>query len=124
MNLSEGFAHLVIHEIVLALDRGEAVKVRGLGTFEWRLIRGKPAYGFCQEPTPDGYRLKFKPAERFRRRRVDMEKYGVQLDDTKKEASIKKKDHEPTCPECGSRLDSGGACPTHGTEPFEPRPTK
>lgn len=123
MNLAEGFAHLIVHEIVLALDRGESVKVRELGTFEWKLIRGKPGYGFYQKPTPTGCRLKFRPAERFRKRRTDMEKYGVILDDTKKEAASKKKVRD-TCPECGKDLDSGGACPSHGTEPFEPRPAK
>lgn len=113
---------MVIHEIVMALDQGESVKVRGLGTFEWRLMRGKPAYGFCRGPTPTGCKLRFKPAERFRQRRFDMEKYGVQLDDEKKEASVKKNPKDPVCPDCGLVLDSGGACPTHGTEPFEPRP--
>jgi len=51
-----------------------------------------------------------------------MDKYGVQVDQEKvKEASeVSKK--EGVCPICSTRLDSGGACPTHGTEPFELRP--
>lgn len=58
-----------------------------------------------------------------------MEKYGVELD---KEKIIKEaggKSGEPTvrervdalskCPICEEKLDSGGACPIHGTEPLE-----
>lgn len=49
-----------------------------------------------------------------------MEKYGVERDPEKeKTASVS----EPgTCPWCQAQLDSGGACPTHGTEPFGKRP--
>jgi hypothetical protein len=51
-----------------------------------------------------------------------MEKYGVQLDEEKvKEASDSGK-KPGTCPVCGSTLDGGGACGTHGTEPFEANP--
>lgn len=52
-----------------------------------------------------------------------MDKYGVQLDETKvKESSPKGKKKAGTCPDCGKSLDSGGACPRHGTKPFEPTP--
>lgn len=48
-----------------------------------------------------------------------MTKYGVQLDDQKvKEASEATKSGTH-CPVCLKKLDNGGACPTHGTEPFE-----
>ena len=48
-----------------------------------------------------------------------MTKYGVVLDAEKtKEAEAGSK---PThCPICLRALDSAGACPIHGTEPFEP----
>jgi hypothetical protein len=47
-----------------------------------------------------------------------MSKYGVELDDTKTTTA----DNKPTssCPRCGKALDDAGACPQHGTEPFEP----
>lgn len=52
-----------------------------------------------------------------------MEKYGVELDKEKtKEASKGTKSYVEDgahCPLCGEDLDSGGACPTHGTEPLE-----
>jgi hypothetical protein len=46
-----------------------------------------------------------------------MEKYGVETDKEKvKQAS----ESQPgKCPWCNKELDSGGACPDHGTEPFE-----
>jgi hypothetical protein len=49
-----------------------------------------------------------------------MDKYGVELDEEKtKQASEGGK--PGTCPACRAELDSGGACPTHGTEPMEKR---
>lgn len=50
-----------------------------------------------------------------------MLKYGVELDEATKEGQYGQK-KEGTCPSCGQKLDSGGACPTHGTEPMEKRP--
>jgi len=45
-------------------------------------------------------------------------KYGVELDADK----TKTAENSPasTCPRCGKTLDNAGACPEHGTEPFEP----
>ena len=52
-----------------------------------------------------------------------MEKYGVEKNPDKvKEAGQGTK--PGTCPQCGAALDSGGACPVHGTEPFEQKPDK
>jgi len=49
-----------------------------------------------------------------------MNKYAVVTDDEKtKQAS--EGSGPTTCPSCESKLDSGGACPKHGTEPFEPK---
>jgi tRNA(Ile2) C34 agmatinyltransferase TiaS len=51
-----------------------------------------------------------------------MDKYGVVLDNEKvKQANDKTKEtaSAPTCPVCGKVLDNAGACPEHGTEPFE-----
>lgn len=46
-------------------------------------------------------------------------KLGVVLDDEKvKEADDGAKGTH--CPWCLSELDNAGACPVHGTEPFEP----
>jgi hypothetical protein len=46
-----------------------------------------------------------------------MTKLGVELDDQK----VKTAEHsgEQICPICGETLDDAGACPKHGTEPFE-----
>lgn len=54
------------------------------------------------------------------------EKYGVDTGDSKEKVGA---DGKPAtkCPQCGASLDSGGACPKHGTEPFErkkPEPKK
>jgi tRNA(Ile2) C34 agmatinyltransferase TiaS len=49
-----------------------------------------------------------------------MEKYGVELDKSKvKEAGKQDPKTPPKCPTCDEKLDNGGACPTHGTEPLE-----
>jgi hypothetical protein len=48
-----------------------------------------------------------------------MAKYGVQLDEDKVKES--EEGQAPTnCPICLEELDDAGACPKHGTEPFEP----
>jgi hypothetical protein len=54
-----------------------------------------------------------------------MSKYGVALDEEKEKQATDNGDKtwpggKPThCPTCLRKLDSGGACPVHGTEPFE-----
>lgn len=53
-----------------------------------------------------------------------MTKYGVELDnDRVKEASEGEGSTSELshCPVCSQNLDDGGACPTHGTAPFEGR---
>lgn len=47
-----------------------------------------------------------------------MDKLGVVLDDSKTKTA--QNTPVPTCPICGKKLDNAGACPEHGTEPFEP----
>lgn len=47
-----------------------------------------------------------------------MSKYGVELDDNKTKTAGN--GPKPVCPRCGKGLDDAGACPEHGTEPFEP----
>lgn len=59
-----------------------------------------------------------------------MEKYGVVLDpkkvkkaevlDDNKTKTAGEGDSVRICPVCGKELDDAGACPVHGTEPFEP----
>jgi hypothetical protein len=44
-----------------------------------------------------------------------MDKYGVVVQTTRPTSD------EKSCPLCGAALDDGGACPKHGTEPFEKR---
>ena len=48
-----------------------------------------------------------------------MSKLGVELDDQKTK-SASTGDTVNSCPVCLSELDDAGACPVHGTEPFEP----
>jgi len=97
-----------------ALEDGQSVRLVGIGTLQWHEVW-----------SPDGPRmkLKFEPGYKYRRGRKDMEKYGVQFDDEKeKEASRDKQGKPGKCPVCGKELDSGGACPEHGTEPLEKKP--
>ncbi len=47
-----------------------------------------------------------------------MDKYGVEID-TEKTKQANEGATPNKCPLCGRDLDSGGACPEHGTEPFE-----
>jgi nucleoid DNA-binding protein len=121
-----------INAAVEALDSGNDLKLKGLGRFYWKKYPGID--GFESRLTgktynlPDRVRLKWAVPVRFRRARPDMEKYGVELDDDKvKEASKDDKKTESYledgahCPICRAALDTGGACPTHGTEPLEKR---
>jgi hypothetical protein len=137
-----GFAQTFIDIVISRLDAGDEVKIRGLGTFKWAVVKGKkvpyrehvcadPLCFECQRAEvkqyqlPDGKKLRFIPATKLRTRRhlmpdedEGMNKYAVvtedQDDDNKTAAA------ERVCPICGETLDSGGACPKHGTEPFEP----
>lgn len=119
-----GFADALICSVIGQLEQGVDVKIRGLGTFTWVNVPAKELPG--GHFSAAGKKLKFKPSKRLQRRRTvmsdseeGMTKYAVVLDDEKtKTASNKRPGH---CPECDKDLDKGGACPTHGTEPFEPR---
>ena len=50
-------------------------------------------------------------------------KYGVQVDSEKEKKaaeSEKSETKKPShCPICNEKLDDGGSCPNHGTQPFE-----
>ena len=110
---------------------GRDVQLRGLCTFRWR------SQGPHARTTPDGTcyqvparkKLKVNLSTRFKPTKggipmsdndEGMDKYGVQMDDEKvKQASETK---AGTCPVCGAALDGAGACPMHGTEPFERSP--
>jgi len=115
-----GFFQSFVETISEELDRGNEVKIRGLGTFRWVDV---PATKTPGQNIPPGKKLKFFPGKKFRYRRTimsddGMTKYGVVTDDKTKTAS-KEKGGKDVCPDCGSDLDSGGACPRHGTKPFE-----
>ncbi len=47
-----------------------------------------------------------------------MNKYGVVTNDD--ETKTASEGDERVCPVCGETVDDGGACPVHGTKPFEP----
>lgn len=93
----------VVHNL---LDDGQTVWLKGIGKIYWKPTRRSR-----------GVKLKLQPTLTLRKGRPIMEKYGVELDDKTKEASSGKRPTE--CPLCGSKLDSGSACPVHGTEPLE-----
>ena len=119
--LTWGFAQSFIETIVECLDRGHEVKIRGLGTFHWVDIK-QQTLPFGRK-VPAGRKLKFKAAKQFYSRRLQMSddgmtKLGVVLDDDKTKTAGKGSDR--ICPICGSKLDDAGACPVHGTQPFEP----
>lgn len=132
---AHGFIQSFIDIVISQLDAGDEVKIRGLGTFKWVKVKGKKLpvgtyfgpHGDDEGVTrnlviPAGKKLRFIPATKLRTRRPimpdeeeGMNKYGVVTEDTDdKTAAVEK-----VCPICGETLDSGGACPTHGTEPFE-----
>jgi len=102
-----------------ALDAGESVRLIGVGVLRWEKLKPQRTFDMTRGEwvnKPERLKLKFTPVRELRRSR-DMEKYGVVTDDPTKEAEEGK---DPTkCPICGETLDGGGACPVHGTEPFE-----
>jgi nucleoid DNA-binding protein len=132
---AHGFVSTFIDIVISRLDAGDEVKIRGLGTFKWvdaaakrvpaRAVHhdGSTEHGVAYVPA--GKKLKFIPATKLRKRRPmpeDQEdgfnKYAVVTEEPDhKQASNRT---ARICPICGRELDSGGACPVHGTEPFEP----
>lgn len=117
-NVEPGLAYKVIqvflHSVRWSLKEGDSVGLKGVCALFWGEEKERPGV----------YTLKARPYQGLEgeRRMAEegMEKYGVQLDDDKVKTAGEQQ--EGTCPECGSNLDGGGACPTHGTEPFEKRP--
>jgi len=49
-----------------------------------------------------------------------MNKYAVVTNDSHTKEASEGGTVEVVCPLCGETCDSGGACPEHGTRPFEP----
>ena len=126
-----GFFQSFVDIMVERIDAGDEVKIRGLGTFRWVDVPGvklprpkRKAMGITH--LPGGRKLRFFPAKQFRTRRTEemsdkdegMSKLGVVLDDDKTKTATKTQ--VDACPVCLSELDDAGACPKHGTEPFEP----
>lgn len=124
---------LFVECVVDRINSGEEVEVTGLCSFrirELRPITRRLPNGETRtlQPHLGGktriVRIHPRMGMKLRGERVmeeeGIEKYGVELDDKKKEAS---KDGSPVerCPWCNQKLDSGGACPDHGTEPMERR---
>jgi nucleoid DNA-binding protein len=124
-----GFVQEAIDQMIAALNSGETISLRGLGRFHWRLVsRATVITGRRRRSYAPGMKLRFTPSRRLRRRRKrkmgdneGMTKLGVVLDDQKtKTADSDPQTAERVCPVCGKTLDDAGACPEHGTEPFEP----
>ena len=118
--LAEGLIQTFIDIVNSRIDAEDEIKIRSIGTFKWVAVQPKK---MPNAQLPAGKKLKFTPATQFRTRRYDMpkdegmDKYAVVTEDIDdaKTAGV-----ERICPICGETLDSGGACPEHGTEPFEP----
>ena len=124
--IAGGFVFEAVDEIVRALDAGNNVKVRGLGTFQWQRVAERPGSGaLTGSKIKAGKKLRFIPSKRFRSRRTKMSdhdgmtKYGVELDDEKTKQASEKAGEAGRCPTCTRKLDDAGACPVHGTEPLE-----
>jgi len=132
-----------VQYVIDAVAAGEDVQLLGLCTFRWE-HRGpyiKPVPPSPKHPkgalveVPARRKLMVRLSERFKFKGAKkmsggpyegpdegMEKYGVQLDDEKVKEASEGKPSKGICPICREPLDSGGACPVHGTEPFERRP--
>lgn len=64
-----GFVREAIEELASVVDSGVEVKVRGLGTFRWKKVKGKAGTGALKNSVPDGWKLRFLPSRRYRGRR-------------------------------------------------------
>jgi nucleoid DNA-binding protein len=122
-----GFVRAVFEQMAAALDSGAEIRIRGLGRFYWRPFhKTTTVTGSRRRTYAKGMKLRFDPSEQLRKRRKimsedGMTKLGVVLDDQKtKTATNEPESEERVCPLCGKTLDDAGACPEHGTEPFEP----
>ena len=106
-----------------ALESGKDLKLRSLGTLYWKRVPKRDGFRSRLDGKvynlPERRKLKWLSSDRFKEARPAMEKYGVKLDDEKVKQALKGKDNVESCPDCDKKLDSGGACPEHGTEPLE-----
>jgi nucleoid DNA-binding protein len=70
--LIEGFVYEVIDHVREALDSGETVKIRGLGTLHWKPVPGHVCGGVrAGLALPPGKKLKFTPSQQFKHRRTE-----------------------------------------------------
>lgn len=72
-----GFLQESIQVIVEALDRGESVKIRGVGTLSWEPVR-ETTRRSLHEPgvivVRGGWKLHFAPAAKFKGRRDEQQR--------------------------------------------------
>jgi nucleoid DNA-binding protein len=71
--LVKGFVWEALEHVRDALDSGKEVKIRGIGTFSWKPIPGRPVSGARVGSIPPGKKLKFTPSLRLRNRRPNIE---------------------------------------------------
>jgi len=106
--------------LVEQIQHGEDIKIRNLGRFYWKMAASRNIRMINTGDIvsyPPRLKLKFQPSKELRKARI-MQKYGVTTDEEMiKEAG--KGAGPRVCPLCQAALDDGGACPNHGTEPFE-----
>jgi len=68
--LTAGFVFEVVNETIQALESGKSVKIKGLGTFTWKPVSKRSGTGVRSGTyVPEGKKLKFVPAKKFRSRR-------------------------------------------------------
>lgn len=73
-DIAHGFLTVAMHLVVESLNRGEEIRIRGVGTLKWVPISGKSLYCFKNKKKRDveaGYKLKFTPAKKFSNRRSE-----------------------------------------------------
>lgn len=115
-----------------ALATNEDVDLQGFGLLRVRIIRTPPGCAIAE--TQDGRldkiyvsftkksRLTKALANQHKKRKIAMEKYGVDESFTTPDSLEKHAANSKECPKCGTTLEQHGRvlkCPVCGTEPFE-----
>ncbi len=99
------------------VNSGEPVQIKNFASFNWveraeRKFRVPNTGRIIHIPARRGLKITFSSAYK---RSLPMEKYGVELNQTKIATETKPNQ----CPWCQELLDDAGLCPVHGSEPFE-----
>lgn len=109
------------------LMEGRDVWMKSIGTFRWYIL--PPMVMYCNPTTRGPVRLGWRRKLKYESsgpfvmtypiEEEDVEKYGVKFSRFKKKFAEEVRKNPDDCPICGEKIDEGGACPKHGTKPFE-----